>query len=99
MSIISENQRLHDKQQNEQNFTTVPVNLSPYKWKTERDLKSILTISRTASGQGPGSAREGRKRVRQWSLRDPSPMKQEQLNQPTVTLSLYLVTSCRIWAP
>ena len=39
MSIISENQRLHDKQKKEQNFTTVPVNLSLNKWRNRERLK------------------------------------------------------------
>ena len=59
---ISENQKLRDTQQKEQIFTTVPVNCVEEDYllsngEAERDLKSSLTISRTASAQEPGSAR------------------------------------------
>ena len=53
---ISENQKLRDTQQKEQIFTTVPVNCVEEDYllsngEAERDLKSSLTISRTASAQ------------------------------------------------
>ena len=66
--VISENHRLRDTQQKEQIFTTVPVNcvMEDYlltNGETERDLKSSLTISSTASAQEPGTAREGREAI------------------------------------
>ena len=57
------NQRLHDKQQKEQSFTTVPVNCVEEDYlltdeETDRDqTQSSLSESRTASAQEPGSAR------------------------------------------
>ena len=53
---ISENQKLRDTQQKEQIFTTVPVNCVEEDYllsngEAKRDLKSSLTISRTASNR------------------------------------------------
>lgn len=95
---ISENQKLRDTQQKEQIFTTVPVNCVEEDYllsngEAERDLKSSLTISRTASAQEPGTAREGRKASP--PVEPPRPIPDE--TGTTKSAHCHLVTSCKIW--
>ena len=95
---ISENQKLRDTQQKEQIFTTVPVNCVEEDYllsngEAKRDLKSSLTISRTASAQEPGTAREGRKASP--PVEPPRPIPDE--TGTTKSAHCHLVTRCKIW--
>ena len=89
---------LHDKQQKEQKFRAVPVNCVEEDYlltngETERDLKSSLTISRTANAQEPGTAREGRKASPTVEPLRPIPDE----TGTTKSAHCHLITSCKIW--
>ena len=95
---ISEKQKLRDTQQLGQIFTKFPVNCVEEDYllsngEAERDLKSSLTISRTASAQEPGTAREGRKASP--PVEPPRPIPGE--TGTAKSAHCHLVTSCKIW--